>query len=149
MGNGSEQVAESSIEAARDIVVAFSRLRRRLVEVAGSGDLTPSQASVLSRLSKDGAGSASALADAEHVRPQSMAATLAALDQLALIQRRPDPEDGRRQLITLTVAGREQVEGTRQVKERWLVRALQEQCTEEQRAVVIEAMSLIEKIAQS
>ena len=72
---------KSAVQAARDLVVAFSRLRRRLREEGALGDLTPSQTSVLSRLSKEGAASASALADAEHVRPQSMAATLAALDQ--------------------------------------------------------------------
>jgi DNA-binding MarR family transcriptional regulator len=144
-----EGASESAVRAARDVVVAFSRLRRRLKEVADIQDLTPSQASVLHRLGKDGASSASALAVAEHVRPQSMAATLTALDQHRLIQRHPDPEDGRRQLITLTAAGRERYQGNRQAREEWLVRALQEHCTEKQRHVVIEAMALLEGLTHA
>jgi DNA-binding MarR family transcriptional regulator len=138
---------ESATRAARDVVVAFSRLRRRLREVADDQGLTPSQTSVLSRLGKDGASSASALAVAEHVRPQSMAATLAALEERALIQREPDPEDGRRQLVTLTETGRERVEGNRQAREEWLVRALRDLCTEDERQCVIDAMAVLERIS--
>jgi DNA-binding MarR family transcriptional regulator len=141
-----EGAPESAVRAARDLVVMFSRLRRRLREVADIQDLTPSQTSVLTRLGKDVASSASALAAAERVRPQSMAATLAALDQHGLIQREPDPEDGRRHLITLTAAGHERVEGNRQAREEWLVRALQDGYTEKQRQLVIEAMALLEQL---
>jgi DNA-binding MarR family transcriptional regulator len=136
----------SAVRAARDLVVVLSRLRRRLKEVADSSDLTPSQISVLQRLGKDGASSASVLAIAEHVRPQSMAATLTALDQHGLIERRPDPEDGRRQLITLTDAGRERDQGNRQARQEWLVRALEDGYTEAQRQTVIEAMALLDRL---
>jgi DNA-binding MarR family transcriptional regulator len=122
-------------------------LRRRLREVADGRDLTPSQTSVLSRLGKDGPSSASVLAVAEHVRPQSMATTLAALQERALIQRQPDPEDGRRQVVTLTVIGRERVEENRQAREVWLVRALRDECTEDERQSVIGAMAVLERIA--
>jgi DNA-binding MarR family transcriptional regulator len=76
-----------------------------------------------------------------------MAVILAALDQRALIQRDPDPEDGRRQLVTLTDAGRERAQGNRQAKEEWLARALQDRCTEKQRRLVIEAMAVIESLS--
>lgn len=140
---------DSATRAARDVVVVFSRLRRRLRAVSQAEDLTPSQASVLSRLATDGPTTASALAGAEHVRPQSMAATLAGLDERALLQRRPDPGDGRRQLITLTRAGQQWVAGRRQAKEEWLVRALQDRCTERERRLVIEAMAVLEDLSQS
>ena len=140
------EITESAVRAARDLRVVFSRLRRRLREVTGQ-DLTPSQTAVLSRLGKDGAASASALAVAEGVRPQSMATTLAALDQHGLIQRHPDPEDGRRQLVTLTTAGRARVDGDRQARGEWLARALQDRYTEDERHTIIEAFALLERIA--
>ena len=66
---------DDSVRAARELRVVVGRLRRRLREVSATGDLTPSQTSVLSRLGQDGAASASDLAAAERVRPQSMAAS--------------------------------------------------------------------------
>src|ERR1700689_254905 len=91
-------ISESAGAAARDLRVMFSRLRRQLKEVATGGGLTPSQTAVLTRLWKDGASTASALAAAERGRPQSMATIVTALDEHCLIQRVPDPEDGRRQV---------------------------------------------------
>jgi DNA-binding MarR family transcriptional regulator len=139
-------IADSAVVAARDLRVVFSRLRRRLREVTGK-DLTPSQTAVLSRLGKDGATSASALAAAEGVRPQSMATTLAALDQHGLIQRHPDPEDGRRQLVTLTATGRERVDGDRLAKEEWLARALHDRYTEAERRTIIDAFALLDRLS--
>src|ERR1700759_1812851 len=95
-------ISESAVSAARDLRVMFSRLRRQLRSVATGGGLTPSQTAVLTRLWKDGSSSTSALAAAEQVRPQSMATIVAALDQHGLIKRAADPNDGRRQIISLT-----------------------------------------------
>jgi hypothetical protein len=51
------RVSESAVAAARDLRVVFSRLSRRLLEVATDEDLTPSQTAVLIRLVKDGSAS--------------------------------------------------------------------------------------------
>lgn len=139
-------ISESAVSAARDLRVLFSRLRRRLRDVATGGGLTPSQTAVLTRLWKDGASSTSALATAEQVRPQSMASIVAALDQHGLIRRAPDPDDGRRQVITLTPAGRRRAESDRQVREEWLARAIQERYSERERRVINDALSLLERL---
>ena len=141
-------IGESAVVAARDLRVVFSRLRRRLRDVAIGGDLTPSQTAVLTRLWKEGASSASALAGAERVRPQSMATIVAALDQRGLIERRPDPEDGRRQVVSLTDAGRERAESDRQVREEWLARAMQERYSERERRIILDALSLLERLTE-
>jgi DNA-binding MarR family transcriptional regulator len=124
-------VSESAVTAARDLRVMFSRLRRRLLEVATADDLTPSQTAVLIRLIKDGPASTSQLAGAERVRPQSMATTLTGLDRHGLIVRTPDPEDGRRQQT---------------VREEWLARAIQDRYSEAERRVINEALTLLERL---
>ncbi|MEU6367137.1 MarR family transcriptional regulator [Streptomyces sp. NPDC046931] len=143
-----EGVSESAARAARDLRVLFSRLRRRIREVAGDEDLTPSQVSALTLVGKGGAATASTLASAEGVRPQSMAATLAVLERHGLIRRSPDPDDGRRQLVTLTDAGRDRVEGDREARQEWLARALQDRYTADERRTVLEALSLLERLTR-
>ncbi|WP_393083718.1 MarR family winged helix-turn-helix transcriptional regulator [Streptomyces sp. LN704] len=148
MDDSSGGISESAARAAQDLRVAFNRLRRRIREVSERQDLTPSQVSALTLVSKSGAATASALAATEGVRPQSMAATLAVLDQQGLIARNPDPGDGRRQLVTLTDTGRERVEGTRQARGEWLAKALQDRCTEAERQSVIEAMAVLDRLTR-
>jgi len=124
----------------------FSRLRRQLRSVATGGGLTPSQTAVLTRLWKDGSSSTSALAAAEQVRPQSMATIVAALDQHGLIKRAVDPNDGRRQVISLTTAGRRRAESDRQVREEWLARAMQQRYSERERRVINDALTLLTRL---
>jgi DNA-binding MarR family transcriptional regulator len=143
-----QAISESAAQGARDIRVVFSRLRRRLRDLATGDDLTPSQTAVLTRLCKEGASSTSALAGAERVRPQSMAAIVAALEGHGLIQRAPDPDDGRRQVITLTRAGRKRAESDRQVREEWLARTLQDQFSERERRVIVEALALLQRLTE-
>jgi DNA-binding MarR family transcriptional regulator len=142
---GGVEISESAVQAASEVRVVLGRLRRRLRELAAAEDLTPSQTSVLSRLDKRGAASASDLAAAERVRPQSMAATVAVLVEQGLVGRTPDPEDGRRQLISLTAAGQQRLQGDRHARQEWLAKALQDRCTEAQRRTIIEALALLDE----
>ena len=143
-----DEIAESALRASADVRGVVGRLRRRLREVAADDGLSPSQVAVFSRLAKEGDSSASVLAVAEGVRPQSMAAILGALDAAGLIERRPDPEDGRRQLITLSAAGRERAAGDRQARAEWLARRLHEDFTEPERQTLIAAAALLERLVQ-
>ncbi len=146
MDHANDGISEPAGRAARDLRVLVGRLRRRLREVDDVGELTPSQLSVLSRLDRNGAASPSDLAAAEHVRPQSMGATLAALAERGLTDRHPDPTDGRRHLVSLSALGHESIRGTRQVREEWLARALQDRFTEAERHTVTEALALLERL---
>ncbi|MFE4972416.1 MarR family winged helix-turn-helix transcriptional regulator [Kitasatospora sp. NPDC056651] len=142
-------VPDTAALAARELRAVYSRLRRTLREASGStSDLTPSQTAVLSRLINDGPASASALAAAERVRPQSMAATVAALEQQGLVGRRPDPEDGRRQVVSLTEAGLAYVADRRQARQGWLTQAMADRYTEAERATVLEALALMDRLNQ-
>ncbi len=140
-------VSESTVRVARELRVVVGRLRRRLKEVYDRRELTPSQISLLSLLG-NGPASASDLAAAERVRPQSVAATLAVLAERGLVERHPDPEDGRRQMVLLSPAGREFFDGKRHAGEQWLACALEDRYTEAERATLIQAMALLERLTQ-
>jgi DNA-binding MarR family transcriptional regulator len=137
----------NAVTTARDLVVLIRRLRTQLRAVPTSG-LTPSQASVLLRLSKGGASSTTVLAIAEGVRSQSMTATLNSLDALGLLDRRPDPEDGRRQIITLSDAGRAQVSGDREGRHEWLAQAVAAGYTEAELRTITEALELLQRLVE-
>jgi DNA-binding MarR family transcriptional regulator len=141
-------VTSEATRAARDLRVVVGRLRRRLKEVGSSLDLTPSQTSVLSRIANEGPITASELAAAERIRPQSMAASLAVIEERGMIRRDPDPADGRRQLISLTTETREVIEGDRQVREEWLASAMQDRYSSAELKVVIEALGLLERLTK-
>jgi DNA-binding MarR family transcriptional regulator len=141
-------IGDSAVTAARELRVLFSRLRRRLRDLGIDDDLTPSQTAVLTRLWKEGASSASGLAGAEGVRPQSMATIVAALEQRGLVERTPDPEDGRRQVVSLTARGRRRAESDRRAREEWLARAIQERYSEKERRVILDALSLLERLTE-
>ena len=135
-------------QAARELRVLVGRLRRRLREVDSVHELTASQLAVLGRLDRDGSASTSDLAKAERVRPQSMAATVAVLEERGLIARRQDPDDGRRQLIELTPVADEVVSGSRRARDEWLERALRERFSPEELATVIEALGMLERLSE-
>ncbi|MEU6465245.1 MarR family transcriptional regulator [Streptomyces sp. NPDC046976] len=136
----------SAVEASREVRAVISRLRRRILKASEAEDITLGQASVLARLADKGGVTASELATAEGVRHQSMTAMVAALVALGLVERAPDPDDGRRLLIELTAAGRRRVEKGRQARTEWLAGRLQERCTEEERRNVIAAMAVLERL---
>lgn len=141
-------VSESAVLVAREVRTLVGRLRRRLKETYDTGGLTPSQTSVLSRLSTDGPASTSDLAAAEGVRHQSMAATLAVLDELGLITRQPDPADGRRQLVSVNETAKVFLADKRRAGEEWLARSLQDRFTEQERQRLIEALGLLDRLTR-
>ena len=141
-----ETTDEITLTAARDLRVLVGRLRRRLREVDDVRELTASQLAVLGRLERDGAASASDLAKAERVRPQSMAATIGVLEERGLVARRPDPDDGRRQLVALTEVARHFVSGSRRARDEWLTRALRERYSDAERATIAEALALLDRL---
>ena len=133
---------------AADLRALVGRLKRRLREQGSVGDLTPSQIAVVRRLDADGPATISALARAEGVRPQSMGATVAALEAAGLIQGRPDPDDGRQTLISLTPACRERLTQGRAARQDWLTRQI-ERLTPEERAKLAAAAAILRRLAEN
>ena len=83
---------------------AMTRLRARLRSEAPLDDLpvTWSHLTVLHRIVELGPLTATELAQAEHVRRQSMAETLAGLRAGGLVTDGKDPNDGRKVLVSAT-----------------------------------------------
>src|SRR5580704_8847757 len=117
---------------AGDLRVVIGQLRRRLREQSSFGDLTWSQTSVLSRLDRDGPATVTSLARAEGMRPQSMGATVSALQAAGLVSGSPDPQDRRQTILSLTPACQEWIRAGRAAKEDWLFRAIQSKLSPEE-----------------
>ena len=84
------------------VQLSVGLLKRRARETARDRELSGPEAAVLSRLDRNGPDTTAALARWEQITPQAMGATVAALEARELIARAPDPEDGRRSILTLT-----------------------------------------------
>lgn len=104
---------------------------------------------VLGRLDRDGPTSISDLATAEKMRPQSMAQTVNDLQAGGLVSRRPDPNDGRRALIELTARGHQLLQTTGARRETWLTAVLDNELDATERALLHEAIILLERIADA
>jgi DNA-binding MarR family transcriptional regulator len=131
---------------ATNLRATFGKLKRRLREQASTADLTPSQISVLLRLEKDGAATASSLARAEGMRPQSMASVIAALETAGLVEGVPDPRDRRKTLLSLTDTCRKWVQEGRAARQDWLSRTIAARLTEQEQNHLATAIDLLARL---
>lgn len=111
-------------EIAGPFVLAISILRRRLRQLPVDDGVTLPEMTALVRLDRGGPQTGSALAKAEQISPQSMGATIATLEDKGLIERAPDPADGRRIVLSLTDAGSDVVRRKRAVRTKQLADVL-------------------------
>ncbi len=142
------RIAPEVDRAAGELRACLGPLVRRLRQVHVDGEVTLSQASVLVRLEREGSSTPGALAAGEQIRPQSMGAILAALQDRGLVSRSPDPSDGRRVLMSMTAAGRQSLQGVRQEKARRLARAITEGLSPSEQRQLIDAIPLLERLGQ-
>ncbi|MBS2036242.1 MarR family transcriptional regulator [bacterium] len=133
---------------ASELQLLNSRLRRRLREQATAGDFTPSQINVLLYLEREVTATVTDLAQAEGVRTQSMGATVAALLAAGMVQGRPDPDDRRRTLLSLTDACRSKLEHGRVVRQHWLVRAIHSQLSQSEQDQLAAAVQLLKRLVE-
>ncbi|TDD38774.1 MarR family transcriptional regulator [Saccharopolyspora elongata] len=124
------------------------RLARRLRAERESGELTLGRLAVLGRLERDGPGTASALAAAERVTPQSMARIVQHLIDAGLAARDTDPADRRAAIVRITEAGRSQVLRDRGRREAWLAQAMTG-LTDVERELLVLSARLLDRLADS
>ena len=131
---------------ATDLRVVLGKLTRRLRGRSAVGDLTSSQKSALSHLERTGPATVSTLARIERVRPQSMGATVAALQAAGLVEGAPDPQDGRQTLMSLTPACVEIVRAGRAAREDWLLQAIHAHLTPAEQQELAHAIRLLARL---
>ncbi len=111
-------------DLAASLRIGIARLSRRLrVERAGD-DLTFNQLSVLGTLSRYGSLPVGEIALHENVKPPSMTRTVASLEELGLVTRRPSASDGRQVVVELTHRARTVIEADRRRRDAWLARRI-------------------------
>jgi DNA-binding MarR family transcriptional regulator len=136
-------------EVAGALRVSIGLLLRRLRQVPAEGELTLPETSALVRLDRGGPATPGALAKLEQISPQSMGATLGTLELRGLVERHPDPQDGRRAVMSLTEAGRQTLWQRRNARTQQLAKALAAGFTRPELEQLLTAAPLIERLAQS
>jgi DNA-binding MarR family transcriptional regulator len=134
---------------AETLLAGIKLLVRRARAMQIDGDLTLPQRSALSRLDRGGPATSSALAKQEQISPQSMGATLAALEARGMIERHPDPRDGRQVLVSVSVRGRQLLGERRSERTDRMVDLLNSGFTQSELRQLMTAAPLIERLAQS
>ena len=135
-------------DAAAALQLSVGLLKRRARETARDGDLSGPETSVLSRLDRNGPGTTAALARWEQITPQAMGATIAALEARRFLARTPDPDDGRRSILTITAAGERALRAGRNALTDLMAGALARRFTPSEIEQLRVAAPLIERLAQ-
>jgi DNA-binding MarR family transcriptional regulator len=127
-----KKMDETTEQAAlAELMRAMGLLIRRMRAAVVNNGLSMSESMTLGRLEREGPATTAELARAESVKPQSMGATVAALEEAGLVERRPDPGDGRRVILSVTEKGVELRRQTSAAKTVWLTERLAQLSAEE------------------
>jgi DNA-binding MarR family transcriptional regulator len=118
----------SLTDSAAKLRMAIVRTSRRLrqeaaVETAG---LTPTSVAALATIDRHGPLTPSEVARIERVKRPTVTRTLGCLEREGLIERTPDPADGRSALVAVNAAGRERLRRLRGRKNAYLARRMRD-----------------------
>jgi|SRR5215471_4430004 len=144
--------SKSDAGLATSLRISVSRLARRMrAERIAQGlqpELSDTQLAALAALEKHSAMTPGELAEHEKVQPPSITRVIASLEERGLIERMPHPSDRRQVVLTVTDQGRDVVRTLRKLREAWLAQRLRDLDPAE-RAVLLEALPILEKLSQS
>jgi DNA-binding MarR family transcriptional regulator len=112
-------------ETAAHLRLVITRTARRMRQEVG-GELRAPNASALTTVELHGPLTPSELAEIERVRRPTATRILRNLEEEGLVERTPDPKDGRSALISLTGEGRERLRRLRKRKNAYLARRMRD-----------------------
>jgi DNA-binding MarR family transcriptional regulator len=115
-------------DSAAQLRLGIVRTARRLRQEAAAEatGLTPTSTSALATIERFGPLTPSELAKLERVQRPTVTRTLGCLDREGLIERTPDPADGRSALVSVNADGRERLRRLRRRKNAYLARRMRD-----------------------
>ncbi len=136
-------------DAANELALALGLLVRRLRSEAPpeAHELSWTQKAVMKRLDADGPATTAELARAEGVKPQSMGAAIAVLEEMDLVERKPHPTDGRQMDIALTEKGVRVRKDARSARRTWLSETIAKLDANEQQSLP-SVISLLKRLGE-
>jgi DNA-binding MarR family transcriptional regulator len=128
--------------------LTIARTARRLRQEAGV-ELSPTLTAALATIERHGPMTPSDLAARERIQRPTATRLLARLGESGLVDRTPDPQDGRSSLVAATPAGRELLLTMRSRKNAFLASRIErldaaDRATLERAAVILEGMLEVE-----
>jgi DNA-binding MarR family transcriptional regulator len=115
-------------DSAAQLRMGIVRTARRLRQEAASeaSGLTPTSTSALATIERHGPLTPSELAALERVKRPTVTRTLGCLEREGLVDRTPDPADGRSSLVSVNGSGRERLRRLRGRKNAYLARRMRD-----------------------
>jgi DNA-binding MarR family transcriptional regulator len=144
------KTADSTLtDAAARLRMAIVRTSRRLrQEAAEAGaELTPTAVSALATVERHGPLTPSELAEVERIKRPTATRIVRGLVEAGLVDRAPDPADGRSALLSVNSAGRERLRRLRGRKNAYLARRLRKLDPEEVETLA-RAAALLERMGE-
>ena len=142
-----QKVDTTLTDAAARLRLGIVRTARRLrQEAAGeAGLLTPTSTAALATIERHGPLTPSEIAELERVKRPTVTRTLGCLEREGLVERTPDPSDGRSSLVSVNAAGRERLRRLRGRKNAYLAKRMRDLPAEdiaalERAAAILEQM---------
>ena len=144
-----QTVEQEAGEVAAALYLSVGLFKRRLRQMPAEGELSLPESSALRRLERGGPATVTALAKAEQISVQSMGATLHTLEARRLIDRHPDPADGRSSVMSVTEAGLVALNDKRNARIAQLAQVLAAEFTPAELGQLMAAAPLIERLAEN
>lgn len=142
------EIAETAAHLRLAIARTARRLRQESIGQEESGELTPTLMSALATVERSGPVTPSEVADIERVKRPTATRVLAKLEELGLIERTPDPADGRSSLVSVTESGEAYLARARSRKDALLARNMADLSAEDV-AVLERASSILEAMLKA
>lgn len=136
-------------ERAAHLRTAIVRTARRLRQEAAAetSGLTPTSVAALATIERHGPLTPSEIAAIERVKRPTITRTLGCLEREGLIDRAPDPADGRSSLVSVNAAGRERLRRLRGRKNAYLARRMKD-LTDEEVETLERAAEILERMRE-